>query len=332
MLGAGAASSDAAISRALAQQAPGPGSAQAIRIFMGGYGPSTTGFSLALKRIGDRMNDRFGSAVDVRYVYNIMDLGYLAADILWLVEQGLLTLGYQSSSYFEARVPNIGITDLPFLFADPRAARAAMDGALGDALTAEIEANMDYRVLGYFENGFRQISNRLRPIRTLEDLRGMKIRVLPSEVHARCFELLGADPKVMDLSEALRSVKDGTVDAQENPFANTVTYGVHEYHRFHSITNHIYISRPIMLHRATFDAWPVELQLEFRAAVKEAVSFQRELHTTEEIDAAATIRASGGEILDLDAEQLQPFRDAIRPLYAEARERYDPKLVALAGI
>lgn len=299
---------------------------------MGGYGPSTTGFSLALKRIGDRIADRFGSAVEVRYVYNIMDLGYLAYDIIWLVEQGLLTLGYQSSSYFEDRVPNIGITDLPFLFSDTTTAHAAMDGALGEALTTEIESNMGYRVLGYFENGFRHISNRLRPIRTIDDLRGMRIRVLPSEVHARTFELLGADPQAMDLSEAIRRVRAGTLDAQENPFANTVAYGVHEYHRFHSVTNHIYVSRPIMVHRPTFDGWPSELQTELRQAVQDAVSFQRELHTTEEVDAAATIRESGGEILELGAEQLQPFRDAIRPLYAEAHERYDAQLVRLAGI
>jgi TRAP-type C4-dicarboxylate transport system substrate-binding protein len=88
------------------------------RIIMGGYGPATTGFSLALKRIGDRLSSRFGSDIDVHYVYNIMDLGYRADDILWLVEQGVLTLGYQSSSYLGERVPDIAVADLPFLFAD----------------------------------------------------------------------------------------------------------------------------------------------------------------------------------------------------------------------
>jgi TRAP-type C4-dicarboxylate transport system substrate-binding protein len=87
-----------------------------IQIRMGGYGPSTTGFSRALNLIGDRLTAEFGDRVDVKYVYNIMDLGYRSDDILWLVESGLLTLGYQSSSYLTDRVPELGFVDLPFLF------------------------------------------------------------------------------------------------------------------------------------------------------------------------------------------------------------------------
>ena len=122
-----------------------------------------------------------------------MDLGYRADDILWLVESGLLTLGYQSSSYLTDRVPELGFVDLPFLFADTAQARAAMDGALGAMLARAIEDRANYRILGWFENGFRHISNKLRagpharPI-----LKGMRIRVLPSDVQARTFELLGA--------------------------------------------------------------------------------------------------------------------------------------------
>src|SRR5438105_13186303 len=73
--------------------------AKAIQIRMGGYGPVTTGFSKSLKFIGERLEKHFGDRVEVKYVWNIMDFGYRAEDILWLVEHGLLTLGYQSSSY-----------------------------------------------------------------------------------------------------------------------------------------------------------------------------------------------------------------------------------------
>src|SRR2546430_8936514 len=91
--------------------------ADPITIRMGGYGPPTTGFSRALKRIGDLLEAEFGDGVEVKYVWNIMDLGYRAEDILWLVEHGLLTLGYQSSSYLTDRVPELSFVDLPFLFA-----------------------------------------------------------------------------------------------------------------------------------------------------------------------------------------------------------------------
>src|ERR1700741_900126 len=109
------------------------------QIRMGGYGPATTGFSKALKLIGDRLTAQFGDRVDVKYVWNIMDLGYRAEDILWLVEHGLLTLGYQSSSYLTDRVPELGVVDLPFLFGRIEEARAAIDGALGQLLARRIE-------------------------------------------------------------------------------------------------------------------------------------------------------------------------------------------------
>lgn len=316
-----------------AQQTSPPAPPDApIRILMGGYGPPTTSFSLALKRVGDRLTAKFGDAVDVKFVYNIMDVGYRGLEILTLVENGVLTLGYQSSSYMTDRVPELGLADTPFLFSTNEAARAAMDGEFGRRLADSIEAEMDYRILGYFENGFRHISNRVRPIRTPSDLAGLKIRVLPSEVHARTFELLGAEPQIMDLTEAIAGVRAGTLDAQENPFANTVTYGVHEYHRFHTETSHFYLSRPIFLHRPTFDSWPEDLQAEMRAAITDAVAFQRELHVQEEVDAAAAILAAGGEILQLDASQLAEFEAAVSVMHTEAQARYSPELLELVGL
>jgi TRAP-type C4-dicarboxylate transport system substrate-binding protein len=315
------------------EQLPPSGAAKRrIRILMGGYGPPSTGFSLALKKIGDRLEARFGDEVEVKYVYNILDLGYRGEDILWLVEQGVLTLGYQSSSYLTDKVRDLGAADLPFLFPDARQARAAMDGRLGQVLTARIEAGMNYRILGYFENGFRHVSNRLRRIRTPADMKGMKIRVLPSKVQARTFELLGAEPRVMDLSELIEAVKAGTLDAQENPFANTVTYGVHKYHRFHSATNHFYLSRPIFLHRPTFDGWPRELQEEFRRAVHDAIGFQRELHVKEEEDAMTAIRAEGGEILELTPDEHNQFVAAVTPIYGEARREFSREVLALLNV
>src|ERR1700752_4204944 len=115
-----------------------------IQIRMGGYGPASTGFSRALKLLGDRLAAEFGDRVDVKYVWNIMELGYRAEDILWLVEHGLLTLGYQSSSYLTDRVPELGIADLPFLFARTQAARAAMDGALGGGVGRQGGGRWEY--------------------------------------------------------------------------------------------------------------------------------------------------------------------------------------------
>ena len=302
-----------------------------IRIRMGGYGPPTTGFSRALKRIGDRLLTEFGDRIEVKYVWNIMDLGYRAEDILWLVEHGLLTLGYQSSSYLTDRVPELGIVDLPFLFADTRSARAAMDGALGDVLAGKIEERVNFRVLGWFENGFRHISNRIREVRTPADLAGMRIRVLPSKVQARTFELLGAVPMPMDLTQAIEMIVAGTIDAQENPLSNTVTYGVHKFHRFHTLSNHFYISRPIFLHRPAFDAWPADVQRAMRNAITDAVKFQRELHVQEEKEARKAIEAQGCEIVALTAAEHDTFATAVTPLINEARGTFGATLFELTA-
>src|ERR1043165_3271673 len=129
--------------------------AKTIQMRMGGYGPATTGFSRALKFIGDRLEQQFGDRVDVKYVWNVMDFGYRAEDILWLTESGGLTLGYQSSSYLTTPLPDVGFVDLPCLFGRRDQARSAMDGALGRFLAQKIEERANYRILGWYENGFR---------------------------------------------------------------------------------------------------------------------------------------------------------------------------------
>lgn len=293
-----------------------------ITIRMGGYGPPMTSFSRALKFIGDRLKAQFGDRVDIKYVWNIMDLGYRGEEILWLVESGVLTLGYQSTSYQTDRIPELGFADLPFIFRTTAQARGAIDGALGDYFTRKIEEKANYRILGYFENGFRKISNRLRPVYRPADLKGMRIRVLPSDVQVRTFELLGAVPLKWDLTEAIEGVKTGTIDAQENPFSNTVTYGVHKFHKFHTLTNHFYLSRPIFLHRDTFDAWPKDLQEAMRAAVTDAVAYQRELAVAEEEEARRTIEVEGCEIVEITPEEHAEFARAVEPVLADFRRVY----------
>ena len=296
---------------------------------MGGYGPPTTGFSKALKLIGDKLQAEFGPRVAIEYVWNIMDHGYKAEEILTLVENGEMTLGYQSSSYLTDRVPELGFVDLPFLFANNAQARGAMDGALGAFLARKTEERINYRILGWFENGFRHISNKLRPIHLPADMKGMKIRVLPSEIQRRTFELLGANAMRMDLTEAIKMVVAGTLDAQENPLANTVTYGVHKFHKYHTLTSHFYISRPIFFHRPSFDAWPDDLKRAMQKAVTEAVAFQRKLAVEENEQSRKAVEDAGCEIVELTPKEHHAFVAAVAPLLADARKMYGEEMFKL---
>ena len=298
---------------------------------LGGYGPASTSFSQALDYIGGKLEAAYGDDVDVKYLYNIMDIGYRADEIITLVEEGFLTLGYQSSSYLTSRVPELGFVDLPFLFSDNVSARAAIDGELGTYLSRKTEDRINYKILGYFENGFRHISNKLRPIHAPEDMTNMKIRVLPSDVQAQTFQLLGADPKILDLTEAIAGVTDGSLDAQENPFANTVTYGVHKFHRFHTMSNHFYISRSIFANRTAYYSWPEELKQFMAQTVSEAIAIQRGQAEQEAIESQQAIQAEGCEINELTPDELDAFTAAVKPQHDEARAVYGDAMFKMIG-
>jgi TRAP-type C4-dicarboxylate transport system substrate-binding protein len=158
------------------------------------------------------------------------------------------------------------------------------------------------------------------------DMQGMKIRVLPSEVHRRTFELLGAQALRMDLTEAIAMIKAGTLDAQENPLANTVTYGVHKFHKFHTLSSHFYISRPVFLHRPTFESWPADLQCAMQQAVTESVAYQRQLAVEEHAQSRRIIEDAGCEIVELTPAEHAAFVDAVRPLLADARKMYGEEM------
>ena len=301
-----------------------------IQIRMGGYGPPTTTCSRGLKVMGDRLGREFGDAVDVKYVWNVMDLGYQGGDLLWMAEHGILTLSYQSTSYLADRVPELEFADLPFLFDDLAHARTAMDGKLGAYLTRKIEERIPgYRVLGYFENGYRHVSNRLRPLRTLGDLKGLRTRLMPGKTHNRSFTLLGAVPFSLDLKPGLEAIVAGAVDAQENPLANTVDYGAHKVHQYHTLTGHCYLSRGIYLNRAQFESWPKPLQEGIQSAAREAILVQRELAVEEEKVALKAIEDAGGEVQTLAPESRAQFVKAVQPLHEEARRRFGEEMFGL---
>lgn len=298
---------------------------------MGGYGPPSTTFSRALRIIGDRLLAQFGGRIEVKYVWNVMDLGHRSEDLWTLVEDGSLTLAYLSTSGLSGRVPALGIADLPFLFKDETSARAAIDGALGAFLAEKIEANLNCRVFGFFENGFRQVSNALRPIRLPSDFGGMSIRTLNSRIQGRSFELLGAVPKFIALDRLIGALQRGELDGQENPFANTVTYGAHKHQHFHTLTNHFYVSRAVFAHRPSVEAWPDDLRAAMRTAVQEATLLQRDFAFDEEVRARAAIEDYGCEVVELDDAGRQAFQAAVKPVYREALEQFGDDLQRALG-
>lgn len=302
-----------------------------VRIRFAGYSPPDSTHSRAALHFRESLRQKAGEAVRVDLFWNVLDFGYKLEDLLSMVECGLLTLCYLSTSYLAARVPELEVIDLPFVFEDEAHAHAALDGRLGAFLSARTESRTGYRVLGYWDNGFRHLTNRLRPVRTPADLRGMRIRLQPNEVHVKTFELLGAVAVPVDLKEGIAMIERGEVDAQENPLANTVTYGVANHHRYVTLSGHLYGARGLYVHKESFDSWPAEVQRAVREAAREAIGFQRRLAAETERELRARLEQQGLSIIELTAEERSAFARAVQPVREEARSRLGDDVLALAG-
>ena len=132
--------------------------------------------------------------------------------------------------------------------------------------------------------------------------------------------------------KAFAGIVDGSLDAQENPLANTVTYGAHRFHRYHTLSNHFYISRPIFAHRDSVDAWPEEMRTAMYDAVKDSITRQRGLAEQEAIDARKAIEDEGCEIADLTEEEHDSFVQAVAPQHGDAREIFGDEVFEFANL
>lgn len=301
-----------------------------VHIRFAGYSPPATTHSLAAVRFREALTDRLGEAARVDIFWNVFDFGYKGLDLLDMVESGRLTMCYSSTSYgLSDLIPELQIIDLPYSFENEEHAHKSLDGDLGAYLTRKIESKKNLRVLGYWDNGFRHITNRLRPIRTPEDLAGLRIRLMPNEVHRKTFERLGAVPFATNLEEGLAMMASGALDAQENPLANTVAYGIHKLHRHVTMSAHFYACRGVFIHKETFDSWAANIRAAVRESAREAIAFQRKLARTEEIAKRKELEAAGTAFVDPTKEERSRFLRAVSPVLEEVRTRLPEELFRL---
>ncbi len=301
-----------------------------IHIRFAGYSPPDTTHSRAAAHFREALAARLGQDARVDIFWNVFDFGYKGLDLLDMVERGQLTMCYSSTSYgLSDLIPELQIIDLPYIFESEEHAHGALDGELGAYLTQKIERKKGLRVLGYWDNGFRHITNRKHPIHTPEDVAGLRIRLMPNEVHRKTFELLGAIPLATNLEQGLAMMTSGELDAQENPLANTMAYGIHHLHKHVTMSGHFYAARGIFTHKETFDSWPSEIQAAVRESIREAIVFQREAAQAEEIKKRRELGREGAAIVDLTGEERARFVSAVSPVVEEARTRLPEELFRL---
>ncbi len=305
---------------------------QPILIRCGGYQPPASIHNRAAEAFGQGLAARLGESVRFELDGNIVARGHNAADLLDWVRTGRIELCYFSTSYLAEAVPEITVLDLPFVVNRREQAYAALDGALGERLSEELATARGYRVLGYFDNGFRHWSNRVRPIRAPADCRGLRIRTLFSATHQEVFRALGFEPVPLDVKDLLAAVRAGTVDAQDNPLTNIYNFALHEQHRFITLSSHFWGAAALLCNGAAFARWPQEVRDAVVDCAAHATLQQRRMAAVEDEEALAKLKTAGCEIVRLSDTEREAFVRAVAPVVARHRANLAPgAFEALAG-
>ncbi|HYJ70058.1 MAG TPA: TRAP transporter substrate-binding protein [Nocardioidaceae bacterium] len=299
------------------------------RIRLGGYAPRDSTHGQALDRIAEGLRRGLGGRVEIGLDYNIMDRGRPASALLDEVESGELTLCYFSTSYLADRVPALAVVDLPYIFRDLDHAHGCLDGKLGAVLSERTGAGTGLVALGYWDNGFRHLSNRSREVSSPADCQGLRVRLQPNWAHEELFRALGSEPVSNDLAAGIAMLRDGELDAQENPFANFVAYGIHELHPYVTLTGHVYGARGVYASARQLAEWPDADRDVLQASVRAAVVEQRATAARVEVELREWLAARGTKIRELTEAEDAAFRAAAQPVREAAARRFGADLLDL---
>jgi TRAP-type C4-dicarboxylate transport system substrate-binding protein len=297
-----------------------------IALRFGGYQPPASIHNQAARRFGDRLRERLGDRVAFELIGSVLDLGRTSGELPTMVETGELSFCYMSTVRFTASVPELQILELPFLVRDRRAVWAALDGELGQRLTRRLHATTPFRVLGLWDNGFRHISNKVRPIRRPADCRGLTIRTQMSELHGETFRALGFVPIAEDIKTFVAQIGGDRFDAQDNPLTSIHVFGVHRHHRYITLTGHFFGASFMLCNAGQYASWPADIRAAVDEAARQATTLQRQLAVSEDTDVLARLDPRENEVIRLTDAEHAAFVTAVQPVIAKYRTQLDPTL------
>lgn len=294
-----------------------------IPVIAQGYQGEASVHTRALRALAAALPPDFAPAITP----DITQQGRNATDLFALTEAGDIQIMHFAASYLAHRVPALEVFDLPFRYDGRDALLAALDGPLGQRLKAEIAAQTGYLCLGFWDNGARHMTNRHRPIRTPEDCAGLTIRTMNSALHQATFAALGMTPMYIDVKDYPAAVRDGVVDAQENPHTNTLNFGIPAHHPFLTPTGHFQGVSLFLANRAWAEALSPAHRATFLHATATATAAQRAFAVAEDSDALARILAQGTTLVQ--GWDRPAFLAATAAVRKEAEARIDPAILAL---
>jgi TRAP-type transport system periplasmic protein len=294
--------------------ATGFAAAQSIKLTLGhGAAPGNPRHEAAVK-MAEVLKAKTNGRIEVQVAHSAQ-LGDDAAMVTAL-RTGALDMSANSQGPLAAAVPEYAAYGMPFLFSNVAQAFKLLDGPLGKEL-ADKTAEKGMIVLGYWDNGIRQITNSKRPITKVEDVKGLKLRVPPDATLVDIVQALGADAQQIKFSELYVALQQGVVDGQENPLANIHASKLYEVQKHLALTNHQFQMTPFLMSKRSWDRLSDADKKAVQEAAAEATALQRKMSAEADEKLLADLKSRGVQVTTVD-----------KNAFAKATEKVDDKWLA----
>ncbi|WP_306169165.1 TRAP transporter substrate-binding protein [Halomonas sp. MMSF_3323] len=298
--------------------------AQAEDLRFGGNFTDDHSSSRAMARFAETLAEQSDGDLTAQLFPN-MQLGG-AGENLDQVSSGAIMGSWIGISYLSRTVPELEALSLPFAFDSREDAFALIDGEVGELLDEKL-AEAGFVALGYMELGFRHVTNAERPLESIEDFQGLKIRLQPNQTHLDTFRAIGANPVSMDIKEVYGALQQGVLDGQENPYSIIETKRLDEVQPYLSDTGQFYDYIVVVANRDKFEDLSDDQRATLMAAMDEAVAWQRETAAAEDTQARDTLIERGMQFTPISDETRAALREASQSVVDDLREKLGAELV-----
>jgi tripartite ATP-independent transporter DctP family solute receptor len=263
----------------------------------------------AVKFMGQLITERTGGRVKIQ-TFHAAQLGQ-EKDTIEQTRFGVIDMNRINMAPFNNAIPETNIPSLPFIFRSVPHMRKVMDGPIGDSILNAFDGQ-DLVGLCFYDSGARSFYNSKRPINTLADMKGLKIRVQQSDMFIDLVNALGANATPMPFGEVFAALQTSVIDGAENNWPSFESTRHFEVAKFYSLTEHSMSPEVLVMSKRSFGKLSAADQAVVRTAAKESVIKMRELWEAREKASEAAVRAKGAQI---NTVEKQPFIDAMKPVY-----------------
>lgn len=279
---------------------------------------------LGAQKFADLVNQRSGGKMKVAVYAG----GSLGGDVQTMsaLQGGTLDLMTVTAGLLVGVSKPFGVLDFPYLFNDAKEADDIVDGPIGQKLQAQL-ADKGLVGLGYWDLGFRSVTNSKLPITKLEDLKGLKLRTLQSPIFIDMFGTLGANPVPLAFPELYTALEQRVVDGQENPVAVIAFAKFYEVQKFLSLTRHAYGAQSFMISKKTWDKLNVDEQKVITSAAAETRVYQRQVSRELNEKEIGRLKASGMQINELPPQEIARIREKLQPIIVKYTPQVGESLV-----